>query len=101
MNNINAELRATALDRIEERRRTRFTILVIALAAAVGLSYYYAGIVIIPTLLVAYFIPALVAGYRGHHQTLAIVVLNLLLGWTVLGWIGALVWACTAVRGRR
>jgi hypothetical protein len=27
---------------------------------------------------------------------LAIGVLNFFLGWTLLGWIGALVWACTA-----
>jgi hypothetical protein len=42
-----------------------------------------------------YFIPAFVAGCRGHRNTGAIVALNLLLGWTIIGWIGALVWACT------
>ena len=31
---------------------------------------------------------------------LAIFVLNLFLGWTLLGWVGALVWAATAVRHR-
>lgn len=44
-----------------------------------------------------YFLPAIVAGNRRHHQAAAIFFLNLLLGWTVLGWIAALVWACTAV----
>jgi hypothetical protein len=29
---------------------------------------------------------------------MAIFVLNLLLGWTLLGWIGSLVWSCTAPR---
>jgi len=29
-----------------------------------------------------------------HPQTLAIGVLNLFAGWTFIGWLGALVWAC-------
>ena len=45
-----------------------------------------------------YFIPSFVASDRGHHNTAAIVVLNLFLGWTFLGWVLALVWACTVVR---
>ncbi len=46
--------------------------------------------------LVGYFVPAFVADLRGHHNTSAIMALNLLLGWTVLGWIAALIWALTA-----
>jgi Superinfection immunity protein len=45
-----------------------------------------------------YFLPSIVASSRKHHQTGAIIVLNLLLGWTVLGWILAMVWAATAVK---
>jgi ABC-type transport system involved in cytochrome c biogenesis permease component len=47
--------------------------------------------------LVLYLISTLVAWWRSHHQVMAIVALNLLLGWTVLGWIGALIWALTTV----
>ena len=47
--------------------------------------------------LLAYFIPAVVALSRNHHQSGAIFALNLLLGWTFLGWAAALVWALTAV----
>ena len=43
-----------------------------------------------------YFAPWLIAMFRNHHNRSAIAVLNLLLGWTLLGWIIALVWACTA-----
>lgn len=43
--------------------------------------------------LALYFIPALVAGYGEHPQRTAIFVLNLLLGWTLVGWVLALVWA--------
>lgn len=47
---------------------------------------------------VAYFLPAMVAAGRHHHQTAAIFTLDLLLGWTLLGWIAALVWSLTAVQ---
>lgn len=46
----------------------------------------------------AYFLPTIIAAARGHHNGGAVFALNLLLGWTVLGWIAALVWAVTAVR---
>jgi hypothetical protein len=45
--------------------------------------------------LALYFVPSIVAVKRAHRNTLAIVVLNVFLGWTGLGWIAALVWACT------
>jgi hypothetical protein len=43
-----------------------------------------------------YFMPTIVALKRKHPQESAIGALNVLLGWTFLGWVGALVWACTA-----
>jgi hypothetical protein len=48
--------------------------------------------------LLIYFVPWLIAVWRGHHNTLAIFALNLLLGWTFLGWVAAVVWACTQVK---
>ncbi len=42
-----------------------------------------------------YFIPAMEARRRNHRNAAAIGALNALLGWTVLGWIIALVWALT------
>jgi hypothetical protein len=42
-----------------------------------------------------YFFPAIVAGMRHHRNAGAITVLNLLLGWTLLGWVVSLVWAFT------
>lgn len=41
-------------------------------------------------------LPTVIALFRGHHNVGAIAVLNLFLGWTFLGWIGALVWSFTA-----
>ena len=47
---------------------------------------------------IMYFVPTGIAFVRGHHQRLAIIALNLLLGWTLLGWVIAIVWSLTAVR---
>lgn len=44
-------------------------------------------------MLLIYFAPTIVAGIRGNKNTLAIFLLDLLLGWTVIGWIAALIWA--------
>lgn len=46
----------------------------------------------------AVMIPPIIAALRGHHNTLAITALSILLGWTVLGWIAAFVWSLTAKR---
>jgi predicted membrane channel-forming protein YqfA (hemolysin III family) len=49
--------------------------------------------VLLGALVVVYFIPTLVASFRERRNTTAIFVLNLFLGWTLLGWVAALVWA--------
>jgi hypothetical protein len=45
--------------------------------------------------LVLYMFPTILASIRQHHNTTAIMALNVLLGWTFLGWVAAFVWACT------
>ncbi|HEY1878442.1 MAG TPA: superinfection immunity protein [Caulobacteraceae bacterium] len=47
-------------------------------------------------LIAAYFLPTIVAVCRRHPNAVGIGLLNLTLGWTVLGWIGALIWSSTA-----
>jgi hypothetical protein len=47
-----------------------------------------------------YFLPAIIAANRNHHNALAIFALNLFLGWSFLGWVIAFVWACTRVEKR-
>ena len=42
-----------------------------------------------------YFLPTIVALVRHKRNTLSIFLLNLFLGWTLIGWIVALVWAST------
>lgn len=51
-------------------------------------------------LIVLHFLPAIIALARGHHNGFAIFLTNLLLGWTVIGWIVALIWSVTATERR-
>lgn len=60
-------------------------------ATAIGVLI---GVLIV---IAAYFIPTAIATFRGHHNVLAIFGLNLLLGWTFIGWVASLVWSLTAV----
>jgi hypothetical protein len=39
-----------------------------------------------------YFLPTIIAANRGHHVT-GILLLNLFLAWTGIGWIVMLLWA--------
>lgn len=51
------------------------------------------GILLLLLGVAVYFLPASVAMGRDHKNVNSITVLNLFLGWTLLGWIIALVWA--------
>jgi Superinfection immunity protein len=42
---------------------------------------------------VMYFLPSIIALARSKRDILAIFLLNLFLGWSIIGWIVALVWA--------
>jgi Superinfection immunity protein len=53
------------------------------------------GFLLFVLLMGIYFIPAMVAAKRGHKQAAPILVLNLFLGWTLIGWVISLVWACS------
>ena len=56
------------------------------------------GTTILWIIIALYFLPAIVASLRRHHNANAIFLLNLFLGWTFLGWVVALVWAATATQ---
>jgi hypothetical protein len=42
-----------------------------------------------------YFLPILFAADRNHSKIAAIAALNIVAGWTIVGWVVALVWAFT------
>ncbi|MBU4467355.1 MAG: superinfection immunity protein [Candidatus Omnitrophica bacterium] len=50
-------------------------------------------LLLVVLIFVLYFLPTLIAFLRQHKNKLAIFLLNLLLGWTVLGWVVSLVWS--------
>lgn len=56
------------------------------------------GLLLFAWMVAGYFIPSFVAWKRGHHQTMAIAALNVFAGWTIVGWIGSLIWSLTALR---
>ncbi len=50
--------------------------------------------VTISILLSLYLVPSFVALFRHHSNISGVVLVNILAGWTVVGWIGALIMAC-------
>ncbi|MFK8069119.1 MAG: superinfection immunity protein [Gammaproteobacteria bacterium] len=59
------------------------------------------GILLIGISIAIYFIPSWIAAGRNHHNMGAIFAINLLLGWTFLGWVAAIVWSLTAVKEKQ
>jgi hypothetical protein len=47
--------------------------------------------------LVLLFLPTVVARSRNHPNTLVIFLVNLFFGWTFVGWVVSLLWACARV----
>jgi hypothetical protein len=62
-----------------------------------------AGVLVLVTgvSILVYLLPAIIAEKRKHHYRTAILWLNLLAGWTAIGWIAALVWANRLPRYQR
>ena len=40
-----------------------------------------------------YFLPTFIALARGHPNSFLLAIVNLSLGWTVIGWVGVLFWS--------
>lgn len=51
-------------------------------------------------ILFLYFVPSFVAFLRNHHNRWAILLLNVFLGFTMIGWVIALIWSATMVKSR-
>jgi hypothetical protein len=88
-----------------ERYRAAFIITALAIfmagvfSAHPHLERWVAFLLILPVALF-YLMPSYVAALRGHHKLMAIGAINVLLGWTILGWIVALIWAFTTTSPR-
>lgn len=69
-------------------------IMAIILQALNSLSFSAAAVLLgIPGLII-YFMPAFIG--RKKRSSVSILLMNHCLGWTIIGWIGALIWACKA-----
>ena len=53
---------------------------------------------VLGSILGIYIAPFVIAAIRDHHRLPWIGFLNLATGWTIAGWIAALVWSVTAIR---
>jgi hypothetical protein len=59
------------------------------------MSSFHSALLMLFLLVIVYMLPGIIAMSRGHPNNGAIFALNLLLGWTLLGWVAAFVWALT------
>ena len=57
--------------------------------------------ILITLVLFIHFLPTIIAVYKKHLQLNAILMLNILLGWTFIGWVFAFVWAMTKTKGEK
>ena len=57
------------------------------------IALYFIGFIIS---LIIYFVPTVIAIHRGHRNKVAIINLNIFVGWSFIGWAVALVWSFTS-----
>jgi len=53
---------------------------------------------VLGSMLGLYMAPLIIATVRDHHRLPWIGLVNFAAGWTIVGWIAALVWSVTAIR---
>ena len=59
---------------------------------------HFTPYIVLAFFLLIYFAPSIIGWMQAHQKRAAIFELNLCLGWTVLGWIASIVWACTPAK---
>lgn len=60
---------------------------------AIGSTFAPLFFVVAPTL---YFLPTIEAALRKHRSLTSIGLVNLFLGWTLIGWVASIAWACVS-----
>lgn len=58
-----------------------------------GIALGLIGIFLVSCLIFFYFLPSYIAGIRKHKHFKPILLINILTGWTFLGWAAALIWS--------
>lgn len=54
-----------------------------------------------PSALILYFAPTITALRRGHPNSTGIIIVDLFLGWTLVGWVVAFAWSHSAIAGKQ
>jgi hypothetical protein len=47
-----------------------------------------------------YFLPSIIAGLKRKKSIVSILIMNIFLGWTIVGWIVAFIWAMVGSRSK-
>jgi hypothetical protein len=71
-----------------------------AFASSGGDGNIFPGLIMLGIMLGAYFLPTILAAIREHPNVVAIGLLNLLVGWTGIGWLAALIWSVISLASR-
>ena len=69
----------------------------LGLGASLGVWMFLFAAVLGVLSLVLFFLPTIIAFRRDHRNRWVIFLINLVFGATVLGWIGALIWAMNKI----
>ncbi len=72
---------------------TSIVILIVSLLRMIGDIQTVCGLAILVAGIALYFLPSMLAAERSHRNVASIVIINILLGWTLIGWLAALLWA--------
>jgi hypothetical protein len=65
---------------------------------AYGVSVIISGVGLLAA---GYFLPSIIAWRRNHRKLGWVIALNAMLGWTLIGWVAALVWSLYVERHPR
>ena len=49
-------------------------------------------------LIIAYFIPCIIAFKRKHHQVVSLCLINIFLGWTFFVWVVCVAWSFSPIK---
>jgi hypothetical protein len=69
------------------------TAITYAIAQGTNQAAAAALIAFVPLSLALYFLPSIEAKLNNHHSITSIFLVNLFLGWTLVGWVVAIAWA--------
>lgn len=53
----------------------------------------YLGFVFLVLLIGLYFLPVIIAYRKNHQAIVGIIIVNIIVGWTLIGWIVCLIWS--------